>query len=219
MSVARQLVTASPEELAGRAGVYRLLARLWMYEADGPLLEALAAPPLREIFEAAGGVPPETVDASLLEALAVDYCQLFLGPQGQLPAYQSVFSEGRFQATPEASMQSYLDASGYDESRLPDGMMKDHLAVQLDLMGHLLSLAASVTPQDTDQGSVERTQDGFHPSDVSSIARQFFRQHLDWPGPLFEAAERKAESDFYRSMIRMTAEFLRLERDSWSEAE
>ncbi len=39
----------------------------------------------------------------------------------------------------------------------------------------------------------------------------FFRQHLCWPSDLLAAAATKAETEFYRSVIEMTARFLESE--------
>jgi len=54
-----------------RSGVYRLLARLWWWEVDRPLLDGMHRPGVGEPFRAAGGHVPEEDDAAPLEALSI----------------------------------------------------------------------------------------------------------------------------------------------------
>ena len=79
------------EESAARSGLYRLLGRLWLREMDQDALRELGRPPLCDSFVNAGGVLPTNDDLEMIEQLAVDYCQLFVGPAGHLPPVQSVW--------------------------------------------------------------------------------------------------------------------------------
>lgn len=186
----------SAADNAARSGTYRLLARIWLREADQELIRELCAPPLCHSYEAAGGVLPAGDAATTCEQLAIDYCRLFIGPAEHLPPFQSVWQSGQFQGAATESMKSFVDVVGYDTDLLPAGMMLDHLGVQLDVMGHILN-----------QISFWRTApEGF--DEVLQLARTFFARHLTWPADLLETAAIRARSDFYRSVVTMTGEFL-----------
>ena len=190
---------AAVNEFASLAGTYRLLARLWIREVDEQLLTFLLAPQLCDVFTAAGGTLPVNVAPSTLEELAVDYCQLFLGPANHLPPFQSVWQRGQFQSQSAESMRPYVSAAGYETG----GLMFDHLGVQLDVMGRLLDIGLA---------SVQ------HSDDVFDMTATYFAEHLTWVAPLFEAAINRAETDFYRSTIRMTRDFLSSEETLWAAA-
>ena len=202
-----QRYSGSPaiDQMPAVTGVYRLLARIWMREVDDLLLRTLAEPALAKLFIDAGGTLPAENDVTILEPLEVDFCQLFVGPSQHIPTCQSVWESGRFQAAAQDSMNEFIAALGYRVADLPTGIMHDHLSVQLDFMGHLTSLCATSEPTVL--------------NDLVGIGRRFFRRHLSWQEPLFDAAERKAQTPFYRSAIRMTADFLQSERLIWAEAQ
>ena len=192
-------MNAAVDELASLAGTYRLLARLWIREVDDQLLAILLVPPLCDVFTAAGGTLPVNVAPSTLEELAVDYCQLFLGPANHLPPFQSVWQHGQFQSESAKSMQHYVSVAGYETGSL----MVDHLGVQLDVMGRFLDFG------------LESVQ---HSDDVFDLASTYFAEHLTWVAPLLEAAINRAETDFYRSTIHMTRDFLSSEKTFWAAA-
>src|SRR6056297_3258487 len=109
----------SRNDAAAAAGLYRLLARLWLREVDEPLLRSLTGSPLREPFLRAGGELPETVSPEVLQALSVDYCRLFLGPTDHLPPVQSVWQQGQFQGQAVRSMAGWIELTGYDTRLVP----------------------------------------------------------------------------------------------------
>ena len=188
-------------ESEARAGVYRLLARIWSAELDHPALRSLAAPPLKSLFEQAGGTLPSNSDAHAIEELAVDYCRLFIGPSDHLPPYQSVWQEGQFQGSANASMREFIDLVGFQVGPLANSSMLDHFGLQLEMMGHILAGTG-------DTNGIEDAQTR------SEIARRFFALHLTWPNRLLAAASQRATTPFYRSVIEMTGGFLESERNA-----
>ena len=176
--------------------MYRLLARLWLREADTELLGELRAPPLCDCFLQAGGVLPTKDGAPDIQQLAVDYCQLFVGPMGHLPPVQSVWQAGQFQSSLTSSMQHFIDILRYPTDELPGGMMLDHLGVQLDVMAYAL-----------DQIARRATEIG----ELLAVVNLFSSRHLIWPSKLLAAAEDRAETPFYCSIVTMTRDFLNSE--------
>ncbi len=189
----------SLEDAASRSGVYRLLARLWLYEVDDEILHQLRCPPLGDAWAEVGGSLPTGESQSIIDELALSYCQLFLGPKNHLPPFQSVWQKGQFQGTSIESMNRAIDVVGYDVSSLPTGIMLDHLGIQLDIMGHVLSEISS-WPADSD--GVDRAWE---------LANSFFAAHLQWAEDLFKTAEQRADHEFYRSCVKLTREFLKSE--------
>ena len=183
-----------------RSGLYRLLARFWLREVDADFLRQLQSISLCNEFVESGGVLPEDDGRLTSEQLAIDYCRLFIGPSDHLPPYQSVWQSGQFQEAASASMKRFVEIAGYQAGVLSEGMMLDHLGVQLDLMGQVLEQYAGWPVEMADREA------------VLELASAFFATHLVWPIELLETAARRAETDFYRSVIFLTRNFLESER-------
>lgn len=182
-----------------RAGVYQLLALLWLKEVDSELLTQIMSPPLSDCLVAAGCVlPPDQTDQTV-EDLALAYCKLFVGPANHLPPFQSVWQTGQFQGSTIQLIQSLVEIVDYDMERLPQGVMLDHLGVQLDIMGHILKKIS------TWEGGTESL------NQVWELANSFFATNLLWPNDMFAAAVRLADNEFYRSLVEITRDFLQSE--------
>lgn len=195
--------TVQPEQ----AAVYHLLSRLWDREVDADLLRALQSGELGTAYVEAGGIIPKGEDEqSLLEDLAIDYCQLFLGPTGHLPPYQSVWEEDQFNGRIVLSLKQYLGTIGYPMQET-DRQTLDALSVELSAMGYLLEQMSDW------EGPYERDQ-----ADLLDLAGRFFHAHLAWSEPLLQRAQVRARTDFYRGMVRLTANFLAAERHFWRAA-
>ena len=192
-------VAIDPTELTALSGIYRLLARLWLREIDEPIRAALRHPPLSNLFEQAGGRPPEAD----IDELAIDFCRLFVGPSGHLPPYQSVWQRGQFQSQATTSMQDFAELIQYDFSAQFHVMMPDHAGLQMDVMGSLLERAAELA------SSTAGDSAGHEYLEVASV---FFERHLTWLDPLLIAADRRATTSFYRAVIALTRGFLESEQ-------
>jgi len=164
----------------GLANLYRLLARVWIQEADETLLDELRAGELNVALTAAGCSIPQ---ASAIEELALDYCQLFIGPKNPLRPVQSVWSEGQLEGAPAASMRDVYLPLLPDFVR-PHQLMPDHLGIQLAFMSDLID------------------------ADVEDLPARFFADHLAWTKPLTDTSSARAQTDFYRTFIQLTADFL-----------
>ena len=101
---------STPADLDAASGMYALLAQVWLREVDLALLSRLRSPEVRPLFQAAGGELPAD---SEVEHLAVEYCRMFVGPQGHLPPLQSVWERGELQSDITSSIRSFADAAGY----------------------------------------------------------------------------------------------------------
>ena len=202
-----KMLGVGPADLLALSGTYRLFARLWIREVDELLWTALREPPLSDLFEQAGGLAPK----ASVDELAIDFCQLFVGPSGHLPPYQSVWQHGQFQSQATRSMRDFADLVEYSFASQTDATMPDHLAVQLDIMGSLLERVAGILSAES---RTDSEQNGSSDDEAAEVMQTFFQRHLTWPEPLLDAAEPRAATDFYRSVISLTRGFLHGERQN-----
>lgn len=186
--------TTATQDLTATANVYSLLARLWLSEVDSEWLEQLNRSDLRSRFVDAGGFVPSAED---LDLLACEYCDLFIGPRGHLAPYQSVWERGELQSEIVASVDQFITLIGYVAPS--PRTLSDHFGRELDMMATALRLSDRLPKQDEDVGR--------------EIAAEFFVRHLTWADGLLRAVAERADSDFYRGLANMTAEFLCQERD------
>ena len=170
------------------AGVFTLLSRLWANEVDAKTLNAMTQAPFADAWKDSGGQLPSATTDELVEELAVDYCQLLIGPKDHVSPIQSVRDQNRFQGNATESMQKYIQmVDGFQ----PCVDMVDHVAVQLQYAGVLLNMA-------------EQTKRKL----IQGLATAFCRDHLDWTKAFFERTEKQAQSDFYQSLSRVSNQFL-----------
>lgn len=161
---------------------FGLLSQLWLFEVDKAMVHRLRDQPVKEAFESLGGSLPPDDHGSTLERLAIDFCQLLIGPKGQVSPVQSIWQDARFQSQSSVSMHQYFELlPGYD----PPNMIVDHLGVQLDFVSKLLAK----------RGAVEAAQE---------ILGQFVHQHLTWTDPFLDSIRAQAQTDFYRGLANIT---------------
>ena len=190
------------EETTAIANVYALLAKLWSREPDEFMLQVIRqTPSLSDCL-------PVHEDADL-ETLAVDYCQLFVGPADHLPPVQSVWETGQFRSDARQSVLKYcecLEGSVSGEELFGEfdlvPLESDHLATQLAVMARIVAAQAAT---DSEQRAREE------------LAQAFIRDHLSWTEPLLNRAQAKAQTSFYKALILATREFLSAERQFWND--
>lgn len=125
---------------AARRDLYALLARLFAAEVDLPLYQALAAQDRLGFMDASlQALRP----AAAVEALAAEFCRLFVGPQPLCPPYASAhlgeaLLGGRSRARLEALCQRIGFTSDLAAARLAS---PDHLAVALAVLAYLYAHA------------------------------------------------------------------------------
>ncbi len=175
-----------------RAHSYKILAECF-YPPDGRLVKALG-----ELGTAARECLPEIIGSiprvDDLGRHMVDYSRLFLGPFKVLaPPYGSVYLEdGKFMGS------SSLDAREvYNQEGLNVVLKEapDHISVELEFM-YLLVLkeAEARDNSDCDHAAVLRDKQA-----------SFLQTHLGrWIGSFVENIERHAQTDFYRTLGRVT---------------
>ena len=182
----------SPEDYLQLSSVYSLLSRLWLSEVDLQLLTALNEPDMRDAYVKMGGQLPEGISDDVVEELAVDYCQLLIGPKYHISPVQSVWQENKLQGSAASSMSRYFEAIPTFDS---PSTIVDHVGVQLAFIAELfLQASASDNPEAHEE-----------------IASQFFVDHVAWTTPFFDKVEGQATTSFYKGLANISREFLAFE--------
>jgi TorA maturation chaperone TorD len=170
------------------AGIAQLLGQLWLREVTLEILGAMASEEFREPYQQSGGFVPDLVDPSVVDALAVQYCELLVGPKGHISPVQSVWADNRFQSETAASMNRFFDLiPGY----LPASNLSDHIGVQLDYLSVLLS-----QPNE---------------SSANEIVTHFKTTHLQWANAFLDKVLQRTDSsgwEFYRGLAVVTGNLI-----------
>lgn len=128
------------EDPAVVAGALRLFAWLFYHEVDPPLLAELRS--MRDaLTEALPGNPLAGLDCDevscTLEALAVEYCRLFIGPYGHLPPVESVVTgEGHYWGQSTQAVVNFYRSVGFEQT-MEVNVLPDHISLELDCLACL----------------------------------------------------------------------------------
>ncbi len=181
----------TPEDYLQLSSVYALLSRLWVKEVDLELLTALNEPDMRAAYKHMGGYLPQATEA-VIEELAVDYCQLLVGPKNHVPPIQSIWEDKKFQGNATVSMGRYFEVLPTFD---PPTAIVDHIGVQLAFVAELIIQASAAEEREA----------------YDDIATRFYADHFAWTGPFFEQVIQKAETKFYKGLATISADFLAME--------
>jgi TorA maturation chaperone TorD len=169
-------------DATAKRDLYALLARLFACEVDLVLY--------RQLRTAEGtGLPwfePALLglsDVHAVEALAVEYCRLFVGPQPLCPPYASAQrGEALLGGRPRTRLEVFLAQHGVpvtDESwRIAS---PDHMAIELAALSHLYATGAPV-----------------------AVVQEFLTQHvLPWAPAFLRQVESVTHVQLYRAAARL----------------
>ncbi|HEY5700800.1 MAG TPA: molecular chaperone TorD family protein [Gammaproteobacteria bacterium] len=194
-----------PDSARSRANVYRLLATVIRAPLTLRELRTLRDPAVLRGLAEAGVALDEAFlkgdEGPLLEALVLDFTQLFHGPRGHHPPYESVQAsgdEGELNGDITQAVRRFYVSAGLlfdDEYR----ELPDHLSVELAFMAEL----------------AEREAAARKAGDIASAKRRvreqcaFLKKHLGrWATVFGQLVANNAESVFYREFARLLTEFI-----------
>ena len=179
-------------EAFGRAGLYELYARLLLNEVDVEMLSLFLGPEWSICFRELGiSIPPE--NAISIETLAVDYCNIFIGPKDFCPPYQSVWEAGHLQSEVVASMNDYLEVV----SPVTTQNIKDHAGLQFEMMSQILRY------------------ESMPDAEPSTLSEAFFHEHIRWTERMFSLGTELAETEFYRGFLASAEGFIDSEKSNY----
>jgi TorA maturation chaperone TorD len=181
----------APLEAAARRDLYALTARLFAAEVDVALYRALAAQDALGLIDAELSAMGE---GRALEALAVEFCRLFVGPQPLCIPYASAHrGEALLGGRARTRLEAFLHRVGFAFDEVAMRVASpDHLAVALAVLAHLYALP-----------------------DTTTVVHEFLCDHvLPWAPAYCEQVAAAAALGFYRTTARLVAALLAEESPS-----
>ena len=180
-----------------------LLGELWLRELTANRIGQLSEPETKNAL-AAIGLPLPNLDKrgegkseELIEELQIDFCQLLIGPQGHISPVESVWASEQFQSKTVDQMRAFFELlPGYQ----PTANFHDHIGVQLDFAGHLLTASANSAAND-EQANDEQ---------LDELIAIYVEQRMAWTKPMLEKVKRQAQTEFYQQLADVTLNFVEL---------
>lgn len=189
------------EDCLARAGIFRLLAGVFVEEATREFIAALRRPEaLRSLEEAGLRFDADFTEpdlAVLADALSVEYTTLFAA-SGGFPPVESVRLTGRYQQEPHFAVRETYRRAGFTVSRERFFVFDDQLGIELTYIAELLERCAAALGAG-DQAEYKRQE---------RELKRFWTVHPGkWVRGYARLIERAAEHSFYREMARLLGEF------------
>ncbi|MEW6732524.1 MAG: molecular chaperone TorD family protein [Acidobacteriota bacterium] len=191
----------------GRECCYQLLSRIFQREIDLELICSLINGSANPIALTLGLEPYLLTklgdEASILDALAVDYCQLFIGPVGHHPPCQSIWT-----GEPQLWGQTTVEVNNLLRRlrlRIPDSStdQPDHIWVIFSLMAHLADTEATALTHN-DHSLVTALRE---------LERHCLQRHIvGWVNRLCKWMEIAAKELFYKRLAASTISFISSEK-------
>ena len=201
---------AQARTAAARSRTYGLLARAFAAEPTTGFLDEL------EQLEAEGALAASGVHfggdvldrprAAVIEALAIEYARLFVGPGLHVSPYASVHmprGDGLLMGEAAVGIGEFMEAVG---CYLADNYrgLPDHVSVVLEVMARLAETEAEAW----------RTDDPDLAAEMLVLEKRFLDENLRPFAPAFCARViEAADLSFYRELAAFTADFLDFEDD------
>ncbi len=195
---------------ADRAGFYRFLAGVFLWEPKDAQIEAMAQagfPVGDDAFGKGYALIAEYLrhrDTGTRQQIAVDYAHTFLGAGNydklMAPPYESVYTSEEHLLMQDArdGALSFYRSEGLDlpeENTTPE----DHIGFEMQFMATLVERAGEALGA-ADLGEFAR---------LVRVQREFYAQHLaNWLPTFIADIERHCKTDYYRGMAQLTRAFL-----------
>lgn len=187
--------------------VYGFLATVFRCPLTASSLGAIRSPEFVAALADAGVVLDDAFAASpdmtLLDQLAIDYTQLFHGPNGHISPYESVRTAGdggELNGPAARSVRDCFETSGFAFN--PNcGEFPDHIAVELEFMAEMIRREAAA--EQCGDATARRCR---------TLRREFFDSHIGtWGREFGEAVSRQAKTCFYGELGRLLVDTLELD--------
>lgn len=177
------------QERRSLAASYGLFGRLLAKELDDRILGLLRQDDGLQQLQALGVETESLLIDSQIETLAIDYCRTFIGPKGNVSLIQSVAVAGRLDSSPVPSMKHFLK---FVSVPMPSDGLIDNLGFQLQILAAILESPAAENDE----------------PELYSLAENFFQRHVAWGTVVCHRASEIAETPFYRTLCRTTADLI-----------
>jgi TorA maturation chaperone TorD len=195
-----------------RSTIYEFLAAIYRQEVSSDLLQQIKDPRFLGVLTKLGielnnGLFKKP-EKELLEALAVEYAYLFLGPGKHISPHESVHHKiegaqsGQLWGESTAEVKKIIEASGLEYKTEYTGL-PDHISVELEFMQQV-TLCEEQAWQDDDKETALLCQEN---------EKKFVGEHLfRWVPNFCAKVIAAADLPFYREMARLTRSFIEFEK-------
>ncbi|RJQ45826.1 MAG: hypothetical protein C4534_03935 [Gaiellales bacterium] len=195
-----------------RAGVCRLLARVFSNKPSAELVEGLREARMLEVLASLG------VDfdqgfisgdaAGEAESLGIEYTRLFVGPGEHIAPHESVFVRGQAESEPRlwgeatAAVAEFYREAGLEVDTA--GEIPDHIGIELEAMAEL----AAAEAERHERGETAEAET------LWGLQQRFAWEHLArWLPDFGRAVAEQAQSSFYRGMALLVGGLAELYED------
>jgi TorA maturation chaperone TorD len=195
-----------------RSTIYGFLAAIYRQEVSSDLLQQIKDPQFLGVLTQLGielnnGFFKKP-DKELLDALAVEYARLFLGPGKHISPHESVHHKkentqsGQLWGESTAEVKKIIESSGLEYKTEYTGL-PDHISVELEFMQQVI-LREEKAWQDNDKETALLCQEN---------EKKFVDEHLfRWIPEFCEKVITDADLPFYREIARFTRAFIEFEK-------
>jgi TorA maturation chaperone TorD len=196
-----------------RSDIYGFLAMVYRQEVTSDFLEQIKDPQFLGVLSDLGVqfdddflLKPEK---ELLEALAIEYTRLFLGPGRHVSPHESVHHEraegkwGQLWGDSTVEVKKFIETTGLEYQSDYKGL-PDHISVELEFMQQLTLREEQVWGDSDTDGAAS----------CRNIEKKFIEEHLiPWVPEFCEKIVKEAELPFYKDLAALTRNFIEFERD------
>jgi TorA maturation chaperone TorD len=195
-----------------RSTIYGFLAAIYRQEVSSNLLQQIKDPQFLGVLTQLGielnnGFFKKP-DQELLDALAVEYARLFLGPGKHVSPHESVHHKrddgqwGQLWGESTAEVKKIIESAGLEYKTEYTGL-PDHISVELEFMQQVV-LREEQAWQNDDKETALLCQEN---------EKKFVDEHLFcWIPDFCEKVVTEADLPFYREMARLTKTFIEFEK-------
>lgn len=194
-----------------RSNLYGFLAAVFRAEPTPALLRGIRETAFKRALEVAGVEldvdPAGETDDAFLDALAIEFTRLFIGPGVHVPPYAAVHLGDEWASLwgPDTVwVKDFIEAAGF-AYRTGYHDLPDHVSVELEFM-HELTAKEAAALEASDMTEAARLQ---------AIESTFVNDHLArWIPAFCDRVAGHAERRFYRGLANLTKDFIEAERAS-----
>ena len=195
-----------------RSSIYGFIAAVYRQEVTSELLRQIKAQQFQEVLSSLGVKLNngffQNSEREMLENLAIEYTQLFVGPGKHISPHESVHHKkegvqsGQLWGELTAQVKGIIESSGLEYESEYTGM-PDHISVELEFMQQVVQHEAQAWEADDDETALLCLEN----------EKNFVDQHLlGWIPDFCEKVIKTAEMPFYREMAGLTRSFIEFEK-------
>lgn len=186
------------------SSIYGLLSRIYSKEPSQEFLRSFRAPAflrlLKELDIELGEDFKNRPLEKLVDELAIEYTQLFIGPGRHIYPYESAYRDGKEGVSSNTAIQikNIIESSGLQyRSDFRDNF--DHISIELEFMEKITGEEAKAWKKKNRKRAIE----------FQKFKKRFVDEHLSkWVPEFSDRVIKETTLSFYREMAKLTKEYI-----------